>query len=456
MSKILQNISLLSQGPHAVADPCVSVYHGQQHFGYRDQNGMIWDSWYDLNGNWALQQINGLGGQTAGPAAFAGPFIGVFHDQQHFAYLDTAGVIWDSWYDGSGNWKLQQINFPEVQDLPAFIDRFPGAALPEVAVWTDPGSNTQLHFTYLTGIQPTPPSGPIERSLCDIFYQSGDTSWYPGLIELPEGWNRQKLQDTGVQPTRGPFVGLFGNQQHITYVDDGIAAINDHWYDGDGNWNFQRITAGNLSSIWDPRDAKTAGPVMLYGTHPAIWVDRSNTQQHFTYVGVDRAIYDAFWDSNSNDWTLQKLTLGGQTDGPAAWGSPSVCNYVPSGSDKTVYVAYRGSSGTIWTVAYGSGSWVAVQLKDLPLGPTDSTIDLPPAAGDIRVWKEASHGIHFTFRARGLLKGPIRPPFPPVALEARVVGDARPLATLAPAHARPANIPSESGAIWDVFYEPAQ
>ena len=79
MSKILQNISLLSQGPHAVADPCVSVYHSQQHFGYRDQNGMIWDSWYDLNGNWALQQINGLGGQTAGPAAFAGPLFQYTH-----------------------------------------------------------------------------------------------------------------------------------------------------------------------------------------------------------------------------------------------------------------------------------------------------------------------------------------------------------------------------------------
>jgi hypothetical protein len=98
-----------------------------------------------------------------------------------------------------------------------------------------------------------------------------------------------------------------------------------------------------------------------------------------------------------------------------------------------------------------------MQLKDLPLGPTDSTIDLPPAAGDIRVWKEASHGIHFTFRAgtRRLL-GPIRPPVPPVALEARVVGDARPLASLAPAHARAAKFPLESGVIWDCFYEPAQ
>jgi hypothetical protein len=453
MSKILQNISLLSQGPNAVADPCVSVYHGQQHFGYRDQNGMIWDSWYDLNGNWALQQINGLGGQTAGPAAFAGPFIGVFHDQQHFAYLDTEGFIWDSWYDGKGNWKLQQITALESGDVTAFIDRSPGAPLPEVAVWTDP-SNTQQHFTYLTGVETG--AFPFHWEpwfLSDIFYQEGDTSWYPGLIELPDSWNRQTLQDTGVQATRGPFVGVFGNQQHITYVDDGIAAINDHWYDGDGNWNFQRITAGNSGGTGA---AKTAGPVMLYGTRPAIWVDRSRTQQHFTYAGVDRAIYDAFWDSNSNDWTLQKLTLGGKTDGPAAWSSPSVCNYPPSGSDKTVYVAYRDQSGTIWTVAYGSGSWDAVRLKDVPLGPTDSTIDLPPAAGDVRVWTEPSHGIHFTFRARGLLGPIIRPPVPPVALEARVVGDARPLATLAPAHAGPANFTRESGAIWDCFYEPAQ
>jgi hypothetical protein len=37
MSKILQNLTFLSQGPPAAGDPFVSVYHQQQHFGYRDE-----------------------------------------------------------------------------------------------------------------------------------------------------------------------------------------------------------------------------------------------------------------------------------------------------------------------------------------------------------------------------------------------------------------------------------
>ena len=40
--------------------------------GIGTQNGMIWDWWYDLNGNLALQQINGLGGQTADPGRLCG------------------------------------------------------------------------------------------------------------------------------------------------------------------------------------------------------------------------------------------------------------------------------------------------------------------------------------------------------------------------------------------------
>src|ERR1700719_3402898 len=147
MSKTLQNVSFLSQGPHPAADPCVSLYHGQQHFGYRDQNRIIWDAWYDGEGNWNLQQLNGAGGRTDGPVAFAGPFIGVFHDQQHFAYLDATGIIWDSWYDGNGNWNLQRINGYPFGGPLALIEPFPNSPPPFVSIWNDP-SNTQQHFTY--------------------------------------------------------------------------------------------------------------------------------------------------------------------------------------------------------------------------------------------------------------------------------------------------------------------
>jgi hypothetical protein len=435
MSGILQNVSVLSQGPHAVADPCVSAYHRQQHIAYRDQDGLIWDSWYDGEGGWHLQQINGLDGKTSGPVAVAGPFIGVFHDQQHFAYLDKTGIIWDSWYDGQGNWNLQEINFLGSNDPLAFIDTRPGFPLPVVAVWND-GNNSQQHFTYLTDVE----------NLRDIFWDRGDHSLWPGLIDIPARWTRQTFEDIGVKPGSSPVVGVFGNQQHVVYFEHSTGSIVDHWYDGNLHWNFQIIN-GFL------RPGRTSGPPILGSTLPAIWVDHTNTQQHFTYVGVDRAIYDAFWDGNG--WQLEKLTSGGMTDGPAAWSSPSVCNYQPAGTDNTVYIAYSDHVGAIWTVAYTNGSWVAFQVKDLPFGaPTGSTGDLPFAAGNVIAWVDVSgNQLHYTFRGM-VPPGPVVQPTPPVAVEARVAHGTRRHPTAGLADAAPSVLARASSVIWDFFYEP--
>jgi len=226
----------------------------------------------------------------------------------------------------------------------------------------------------------------------------------------------------------------------------------DHWYDGQGHWAFQRIT-GNHG---DRRFGNTDGPPCLFDTRPSIWVDESSTQQHFTYVGVDRAIYDAFWDGDSKRWNLQKLTSGGLTDGPAAWSSPSVCNYQPTGIVNTVYIAYRDQVGAIWAVAYANESWFSFEIKDLPFGaPAVSTVDVPRAAGDVIAWVDVSDNqLHFTFRGTDLL-GPVVPHVPPVAVEARVARATRRHPTLAPAEAAPDVLARARSVIWDLFYEPA-
>jgi hypothetical protein len=434
MSGILQNISVLSHGPDVVADPCVSVYHRQQHIAYRDQDGVIWDSWYDGEGGWHLQKINGLDGETNGPVAIAGPFIGVFHDQQHFVYLDKTGIIWDSWYDGNGNWKLQEINFLGSNDPSVFIDTRPGAPLPVVAVWTD-GSNSQQHFTYLSDVE----------DLRDIFWDGYEPSDWGGLlIHISAHWTRQTFVDAGVKPGSSPVVGVFGNQQHVVYLEDSTGTLVDHWYDGDSNWNVQKIN-GTFGG-------QTIGPPTLHGTVPAIWVDHTNTQQHFTYVGVDRAIYDAFWDGSG--WQLQKLTSSNLTDGPAAWSSLSVCNYHPMGADNAVYIAYRNQIGAIWTLAYTNGRWFAFQIKDLPFGAPTVTGDLPLAAGNVTVWVDVSgNQLHYTFRSINL-PGPVVQPTPPVAVNARLATRTRRHSATSPADAAPAVSARASGVIWDFFYEP--
>jgi outer membrane protein assembly factor BamB len=117
----LQKINMggVTSGPAAVSGPFIDTYAeaNQQHFAYLAQNGEIWDAFYcpDCSGNnWRLQKIN-MGGVTNGPPAGEGLFVNVYsgHNQQHFAYKDTDGGIWDAFYcpDCSGNkWQLQEIN----------------------------------------------------------------------------------------------------------------------------------------------------------------------------------------------------------------------------------------------------------------------------------------------------------------------------------------------------------
>jgi len=62
-------------GPKAAAEPFLSVYKDQQHFAYPDSAGTIWDAFWDSD-QWNLQRITG-GGKTAGPPLLggSGPFV---------------------------------------------------------------------------------------------------------------------------------------------------------------------------------------------------------------------------------------------------------------------------------------------------------------------------------------------------------------------------------------------
>jgi hypothetical protein len=88
---------------------CVSVYKGQQHVAYFDGAGVLWDSWFDTN-TWKLQKIND-GGCTTAPAGLVTgtPSAWVVWGQQHFTYRDPDGNIWDPFFDGN-TWHVQKIN----------------------------------------------------------------------------------------------------------------------------------------------------------------------------------------------------------------------------------------------------------------------------------------------------------------------------------------------------------
>jgi hypothetical protein len=112
------NTAATSAAPPASEGPFVSLYtgHDQLHYTYKDQNGGVQDVFYCPgcdNGSWHSQQINAPG-LTGGPAAVAAPFVNVYdgHDQQHFAYRDGSGNLWDAYACpgcSDGFWHLQQV-----------------------------------------------------------------------------------------------------------------------------------------------------------------------------------------------------------------------------------------------------------------------------------------------------------------------------------------------------------
>jgi hypothetical protein len=347
----------ITNGPATVGNPFVSVYNGQQHVGYRDASGTIWDSFYRPDTEkWSLQQINN-GGVTKGPVAVLGPFIGVYHDQQHFAYLDSAGNLWDSWYDGS-RWGLQKINAGGNTSGPAAQTGGPANL---VSIWTDP-SNTQQHFTYLGR----------DNAIYDAFWDSDSGSWHLQKINLGGVTN-------GPAASSSPFGCVFHAQQHIGY-NVGFNDMYDSWYDGDGHWNVQKINEGGV----------TTGHPAYGGTYPFIWVDALSTQQHFTYLGDDQAIYDAYWDSVGESWHLQKITQqGGLTNGPEAASAPFACDFV-----QQQHIGYRDDQGNLWDSWYdGDGHWSVQKINNGGMTKGGA------ADFDVFIWVTGNQQ-HFTYADR--------------------------------------------------------
>lgn len=300
------------QGPAAVGGPFVWTVSNQQHFTYRDEQGTIWDAWYD--GHWNLQQINGAGGRTpTAPAAVGDPFASVFENQQHIAYRDRTGAIRDSWYDGHSN--LQQINLHGGRTPTA-----PAAAAGPF-VWT---VSNQQHFTY------TDEEGRIWDS------------WYDGH------WNCQQITGAGGRtPTApaavgGPFASVYGSQQHIFYRD-AKGTIHDSFYDG--HYHLQKINAGGL----------TDGPAAVADPFASVLGDQ---QQHVGYRDSAGTIFDSFYDGATLQWGLQQINgPGGRTpeaSAAVAVGGPFI--WAVYGGSPQQHFTYRDREHRIWD------SWFFVSL----------------------------------------------------------------------------------------------
>jgi hypothetical protein len=305
----------VADGPAAAGNPFVwTADSEQQHFTYRDADGIIHDAWF-AGDRFNVSQVNG----AAGPAAAADPFASVFGNQQHIGYLDAAGVVYDAWHDG-GRYNVQQINGEG--------GRTPHGPLAVGGpfVWTVGAK--QQHFIYYDE------TGTIHDS-----YVAGGT------------WSLQHINGAGGltdgPATAGlPFVNVYGDQQHVFYLgrtrfslpvcDTGI--LHDAWFDSTKDrWNLRQING---------TDGLIAGPDAAAGPVASVFLPRSpQAGQHVAYRDGAGAIYDAWFDSPATGWNLQQVTgTGGRTAGPPAVGGPFVWTV---GADQQ-HFTYRTADGTIY------------------------------------------------------------------------------------------------------------
>jgi hypothetical protein len=353
-----------TSGPVAITAPFVSVFGQQEHVSYRDSGGTIWDSWYDGGSNsWNLQRINGSSGVTSGPTAAQGPFVWVYNQQQHFTYLDSSGTIWDSWYDGgNGSWTLQQNNAGGLTSGPPAVgDAFASVFAQQQHLayrdgsgtiwdaWYDSGSNRwslqQINAGGLTNGNPAA-AGPFVSVFGEqqhfVYVDRVGTiwdSWYDAGRNL---WSLQQINSGGLTggpaAASGPFVSVYNQQQHFAYAD-GAGTIWDSWYDGGSNrWSLQQINAGGL----------TNGPAAADGVFVCVY----NQQQHFAYKDATGTVWDSWYDGSDNSWNLQQINLGnsgnqGVTTGAVAAGNPFVWVY-----NQQQHFTYRGVDEAIWDAWY--------------------------------------------------------------------------------------------------------
>jgi hypothetical protein len=306
----------VTTGPPAAGGPFVWTVGAEQHFTYRTGDGGIYDSWYAA-GRWRLQHINGPDGLTSGPAASGDPFASVFRDQQHVAYMDAAGVLYDAWYQ-DGIWNLQQINGTggRTRGTPAAGGPF---------IWTV--GTEQQHFTYYDT------------------YGTIHDSWFAG-----NAWSLQHINGAGGR-TDGPraaglpFVSVHDDQRHFFYVGrtaagDVTGIIHDAWLDAaKDRWGLRQLNG---------TDGLTAGPTAAGGPCVSVFSPRPPSPlagQHVAYRDSAGAVYDLWFDSLAGAWNLRQVTgAGGAAAGPAASGGPHVWT---AGASQQ-HFTYRTAGGAIY------------------------------------------------------------------------------------------------------------
>jgi hypothetical protein len=172
-----------------------------------------------------------------------------------------------------------------------------------------------------------------------------------------------------------PFVSVFNDQQHYTYLDSN-GNIQDVWYGPDG-WHLQQINNANNKGASVPGEYIASSAATAPAGHPyGLFVSVFNNQQHFAYLDPNGNIQDVWYDGGENSSITVTPTsivvtynvdleglAGGSITGPISVtitsnGSYNFTGQITNGADApytySVIVVLKSKSGTAFVFAKSS------------------------------------------------------------------------------------------------------
>jgi hypothetical protein len=307
---------------------------------YSAPDNHVRELWWDANGRHASD----LTAATGAPAASGGTLAGFVFDAQRSEHVLSVGAdrhVYEMYWDKG--WHLTDLTaatrapFAAGVALIAYVSQTQGTEHVfylgydhhVYEMWWD---NT-WHLNDLTAATGAPSAG--ADALAGYIFESEGTEHViyvgPGGHIFELWWTRQGWHFSDLTAATGSaaFGGgtldgyMFSSQgtQHVIYK--GVAGhVHELWSDGYG-WHANDLTAA------------TGAPNAAGGTIAA-YAFESQATEHVIYAGVDRHLYELWWD---NRWHVGDLTTA--TGAPAAAGA-TLAGYV-SEAEGTEHVVYGSS-----------------------------------------------------------------------------------------------------------------
>jgi outer membrane protein assembly factor BamB len=365
----------------------------QQHFVFRDENGNVWDRFFDQGDKtWHFQKINEDShdsrnscphntGTSKTPSAASDVFVSDFLEQQHFVFADATNNVWDYFFDQADTtWNCQQISTGGHHPFGnIFVSTFTAGGL------------QQQHFVFREE----------NGNVWDRYFDQGDTTWYTQKINTAAHDSRNSC-NTAPVATSNVFVSDFLEQQHFTFVDG--SEIWDYYFDqSDTTWVCQQISTGGNHPV---------GNIFVSSFTPL-----GLQQQHFVFRDENGNVWDRFFDQGHTTWNFQKINEDSHDSRNSCPHNTGTSKTPSAASDVFVsdfleqqHFVFADVSGLLWDYFFDQAdtTWDCQQIKQIQIPDgaiTAGPLQASPIVVDDTVFIGSLNGYFYALdAATGALK----------------------------------------------------